>query len=576
MRSKKLSLSLVLFVALALSITAMLSGVGFVAPVDVAVAQTNNAPADWKPTYNGSYYNNINSSKTGLALRSELETLITNTHKTSANSYDNLKWQFNITDADPETGTGMLWFYTGTKVSSYEGSNTDREHVWPKDGGAAFPAKTEAGCDLQHLRPTNPDTNSSRGSLSYDEVQNGTVVKQNDSTSYGNLCYKNGSFFYPGKGYRGATARILFYVQTRWGTKFQLKFVDAAGHSKTIGKISTLLKWHLEEPPTASEIYRNQKAFEIQGNRNPFIDHPEYAAQIYCNDGQSYNSALQKVVVDHGGNYNDTSSKVELEGLTMNVNSLNLAVGGTSTLSVNAIPSNANNSVTWTSDNSNVARVDGSGKVTAVNAGSAVITATSTQNSNIKATATVTVKEVNDIQISGTASKLTYSAGQKFNPAGLSVTAIYSDGTSATLSPSDVQWLDADTGQSVLLVTTTKIKCKYGAIEKTLDITVTVTANPNITKFTNSVAEIEKKTTLQAKFIAIKQALADYNALSSSEKQEMADVYKVLKNHISEYNQAVNNQNAEMDKAANFLAETLVKTMPALLAIAYMVTRKMY
>ena len=182
MRSKKLSLSLVLFVALALSITAMLSGAGFIAPVDVAVAQTNNAPADWKPTYNGSYYNNINSSKTGLALRSELETLITNTHKTSANSYDNLKWQFNITDADPETGTGMLWFYTGTKVSSYEGSNTDREHVWPKDGGAAFPAKTEAGCDLQHLRPTNPDTNSSRGSLSYDEVQNGTVVKQNDSS----------------------------------------------------------------------------------------------------------------------------------------------------------------------------------------------------------------------------------------------------------------------------------------------------------------------------------------------------------------------------------------------------------
>jgi len=90
--------------------------------------------------------------------------------------------------------------------------------------------------------------------------------------------------FYPGEGYRGATARILMYVQTRWGDTFNLTFVDSAGSCKTIGKISDLLRWHLEEPVTEAEIARNNAVYNIQGNRNPFIDHPEYATKIYCYD----------------------------------------------------------------------------------------------------------------------------------------------------------------------------------------------------------------------------------------------------------------------------------------------------
>lgn len=575
MKSKKIYLSMVMLVALALTVTAVLSGSGFFASSQIAEATSLNASADWQPTYNGAYYNNINSAKTGNELRAELATLITKTHNTSVNSYDNLKSQFNITDADPTTKSGMLWFYTGTKVSSYAGSTSNREHVWPKDGGRAFPEKTGPGCDLQHLRPTDTQLNSSRGSLSFDEVQ-GSVVKQNGSTSYGNLCYTNGSFFYPGKGYRGATARILFYLQTRWGDQYSLKFVDSAGNCKTIGKISTLLKWHLEEPPTESEIYRNQKAYEIQGNRNPFIDHPEYAANIYCNDGQSYNNALQKVVVDHGGNYNDTSVKVELKELNMNVNSLNLTVGGTSTLSVTANPSNANKAVTWSSDNANVARVDNSGNVTAISVGTATITATSTENANIKATAVVTVKDVTDILISGTPRKLEYTAGQRFDPSGLTVEAVYGSELKSPLALTDVLWLDADTGQPIMLETTTKIKCKYGSIEKILDIVVSVTVNPNTSKFISSVTAVGQANTLQSKFIAIRQALADYNDLSSSEKQETEGAYQTLREYIVEYNREVDLQNAEMDKTAQIMGEALFKTTPALLAIAYILTRKMF
>lgn len=206
-----------------------------------------------------------------------------------------------MSDADPDNPGNIIWFYSGTSVSfSGFGSGngtTNREHVWPKEGGKAFPEKSKAGSDAHHLRPTEAQLNSTRNNLSFGVVEQtkANIVKQDGSTTYDNLCYTANGLFYPGEGYRGATARILMYVQTRWGNEYDLKFVDEAGNCKTIGKISDLLKWHLEEPVTEAEIARNEAIYKIQGNRNPFIDHPEYATQIYCYDGESYNATLQSV-----------------------------------------------------------------------------------------------------------------------------------------------------------------------------------------------------------------------------------------------------------------------------------------
>lgn len=433
-------------------------------PSSVAQAASGNA---WD--YTGTYYDNLNESLDGAAFRAELAQLITSTHKTSANSYDKLKSQFNITDANPETGSGMLWFYTGTEVSSYGGSSSNREHVWPKDGGDAFPEKTGPGCDLQHLRPTDMQLNSSRGSYSFNEVAqtSSNIVKQNDSTTYGKtadeLCYSSGGFFYPAKGYRGATARILMYVQTRWGDQYNLTFVDSAGKCKTIGKISTLLKWHLEEPPTASEIYRNQKAYEIQGNRNPFIDHPEWATKIYCNDGNSYNAALKKVVETVGDPYNNSQP---LESISFQQTSLSVAVGSTATLTVVTTPSNAKKNLTWTSSNASVATVS-NGVVTGVSAGTATITATD-KDTGKSATATVTVKTLTGISVSGTPAKTEYTAGNVFSPTGLTVTATYSDGSTSVMDNSNCQWLDGVTKSTKLSQGTTTVICKYGSFEQTI------------------------------------------------------------------------------------------------------------
>lgn len=458
---------------------------GFLPLLPNVQQQTALAETTWENTYTGSYYDNLNTDLEGSAFRQELAELITDTH-TKYTSYSGLANAFKVADADPDNNGNVIWFYTGTSVPfSGFGANpgsTNREHVWPKDGGDAFPAESGPGSDAHHLRPTETQLNSTRGSKNFDEVAqtSANIVKENGSSSYGNsaygadaLCYSSGSFFYPAKGYRGATARILFYMQTRWGDH-NLEFVDGAGSSKTIGKISTLLKWHLEEPPTEEEIRRNEVVFGLQGNRNPFIDHPEYAAQIYCYDGESYNNALQQVLAESDDPYGNLNTAV-LESLAISPSTVTISVGDTYALTAVPTPSNARANVSWTSSDNTVATVSDSGVVTAKSQGTVTITARNKDDASIYATARVTVKQVTDITISGAPVKTAYFEGDTFDPTGLTILATFSDGTSENLPPNTCTWLDGTTLSATLTAGTTSVVCKYGNITKTVTgITVTV------------------------------------------------------------------------------------------------------
>ena len=44
--------------------------------------------------------------------------------------------------------------------------------------------------------------------------------------------------------------------------------------------IEVLLKWHLNDLPDSYEISRQEYIYSLQGNRNPFVDHPGHACQI--------------------------------------------------------------------------------------------------------------------------------------------------------------------------------------------------------------------------------------------------------------------------------------------------------
>lgn len=448
------------------------------------ISNSNVAIADSSTTsyYSGNYYNSIDTSLRGDDFRDKLANLITTTH-TDYTSYAGLANAYKTTDAVPNKSGYITWFYTGTEVKfsgfGGKGGQTNREHVWPKDGGSAFSETSECGSDAHHLRPTECNLNSTRGSKSFGEVEQSTqnVVNQNKSASYGDgtadsLCYTSGSFFYPAAGYRGATARILMYVQTRWGNKFNLQFVDGAGHSKTIGDFKTIMKWHLEELPTQEEINRNQAVYEIQGNRNPFIDHPEYAAYIYseagsyyANNGTTMANEVNALLANnnpYGGQTN-----VEPTKLTLDAYSCTLEVGQSRALTLGVVPANGNKSVTWESKDSSVATVDQNGKITAVGTGTATIAAVSKVNAKVAAYCVVTVvkpRSVVMVEVDGTPTKTVYNAGDKFDPTGLTVTVLFDSGDVENVPIADCKWTDGNTLEETLSAGTTTVKCSYKGV----------------------------------------------------------------------------------------------------------------
>ena len=105
---------------------------------------------------------------------------------------------------------------------------------------------------------------------------------------------------------------------------------------------------------------------------------------------------------------------VNVTEVTLDKTKLTLTEGETETLTATVKPDNADNrKVTWSSDKTEIATVDGTGKVTAVKAGEAVITVT-TEDGGKTATCKVTVKAkaVNVTEVTLDKTELTLTEGE--------------------------------------------------------------------------------------------------------------------------------------------------------------------
>jgi hypothetical protein len=82
---------------------------------------------------------------------------------------------------------------------------------------------------------------------------------------------------------------MMFYMATRYeggGNEPDLELVDyvnsAPNNEPYYGNLTTLLQWHTQDPVDNWEINRNNLIFtDYQGNRNPFIDHPEFVNAVW-------------------------------------------------------------------------------------------------------------------------------------------------------------------------------------------------------------------------------------------------------------------------------------------------------
>lgn len=193
-----------------------------------------------------------------------------------------------ITDRDPTNSQNVILIYSGISTrADVERHGWQREHVWSQSHGQ-FGRSKGAGVDVHHLRPVNITHNGSSGKSNKDFYDGGQQMLL-DGVHYG--CYKTDSTWEPRREVKGDIARMMFYMVIRYegeNGEPDLELINNANTSKNYkdqpiyGDLETLLRWHELDPVDNWERRRNNIIYEdYQGNRNPFIDHPEFVALIW-------------------------------------------------------------------------------------------------------------------------------------------------------------------------------------------------------------------------------------------------------------------------------------------------------
>ncbi|MFZ6051458.1 endonuclease [Halocola ammonii] len=227
----------------------------------------------------------------GDALRSALQEII---EDHSSQSYSSLWTHFQSTDQKPN---GEVWdmysdnpdgpepfvFQFGSdQCGNYggEGDCYNREHSFPKSW---FGDQSPMNTDLFHLYPTDGYTNGIRSNHPYGETDSPTYTSENGSKrGTSSVTGFVGTVFEPIDEYKGDFARTYFYMLTRYmdqvdgWSSFMLQDDDFSAWALTM-----LMEWHEEDPVSQKEIDRNNAVYDIQNNRNPFIDDPEFVDLIW-------------------------------------------------------------------------------------------------------------------------------------------------------------------------------------------------------------------------------------------------------------------------------------------------------
>jgi endonuclease I/chitodextrinase len=227
------------------------------------------------------YYDDVDLNAEGLALKENLATKTINAH-INILSYG---WgALQATDLNPTNNSEVLLIYgysTSGKTARTRDVNQNgggqgdwnREHVYPKALGTPNLGTSGPGADAHHLRPSDVDFNSDRGSTKFADGS-GDAGEQNNG-------------WYPGDEWKGDVARIMMYMYIRYGDQCLPTGVGIGSDIDTPdAMIDLFLDWNVDDPVSDFERQRNtyhedtDKTY-AQGNRNPFIDNPYLATRIW-------------------------------------------------------------------------------------------------------------------------------------------------------------------------------------------------------------------------------------------------------------------------------------------------------
>ncbi len=142
------------------------------------------------------------------------------------------------------------------------------EHTWPQSRFSKSQSTSSQKTDMHHLYPVDSRSNSSRGNITFAEVNGRDVHERCSSSQRGSDVNTGRTSFEPPPSHRGNVARALFYFSVRYN-------INIPDHEEV-----HLRNWHIDDPADDFERSRNDQIHALQGNRNPFIDEPDTVNEI--------------------------------------------------------------------------------------------------------------------------------------------------------------------------------------------------------------------------------------------------------------------------------------------------------
>lgn len=265
----------------------------------------------------GDYYAQVNTSSPGQLRCSLHHTIRGHAVYPYSGSGTTSTWNIlEIADEDPNNPNRILDAYRNRsyakgsdRAGTGSGATYNREHTWPNSLG--FGSRTgDLGLpnapytDTHMLYLTDTGYNSDRGNKPYSDCPSQAncgerVTDANNGAGGGSGVFPGNSNWVQGDGFqvwgqrRGDMARAVMYMAIRYEggqdinsgqsepdlelTDNRSLIVATSSSPAYMGLLSTLLEWHQADPPDDAERARNEVIYSFQGNRNPFIDHPEWA-----------------------------------------------------------------------------------------------------------------------------------------------------------------------------------------------------------------------------------------------------------------------------------------------------------
>jgi endonuclease I len=206
----------------------------------------------------------------GTALRTKLTEISARGHDPL--SYDGARAQMYSYVDDYANNNKLECIYT---------ANINAEHSWPQ---SQYGSRSPMVSDLHQLFPTYANENSCRSNLPFNEPSaiDSECYQDGDGSFRGEL---NGVDVYEVRmKQRGNTARAMLYMIVRYWNSDNSFDAGDGPQDVSQSQMDLYLKWHHEDPVDANERLRNDRVAEngVQGNRNPFVDRPEFVDYIWA------------------------------------------------------------------------------------------------------------------------------------------------------------------------------------------------------------------------------------------------------------------------------------------------------